>query len=164
MCFLLFLLWLRFHGTGQVKECQGFMKHFKPEALGKQMRDALEMKYVSLPLPSSESWEVLCHTDEPSIFHSFPIPLFARLGSYPYIKKNGGFQSTAGWWKFWHEWIYTTYSKKVKAFFLFTQVNKQKTGLKYIRVQFHETRIFALFLLCFWHLKLAHSGYEWSMF
>lgn len=82
---------LRFRGTGQVKECQGFMKHFKPEALGRQMRDALEMKHVSLPLPSSESWPVLSHTDEPSIFHSFPSPLFARLGSYPYVKKNGAF-------------------------------------------------------------------------
>lgn len=48
-CYRLLLLHLRFHGAGKVKECQGFMKHFQPEALGKPVRGVLEMKYQSLP-------------------------------------------------------------------------------------------------------------------
>lgn len=61
-CYLLFLLELRFRGAGQVQEYQDFMKLFKPEILDKQMRVALEMKCVSLPLLTSESWQVLSHS------------------------------------------------------------------------------------------------------
>lgn len=58
------------------------------------------------------------------------------------LRKMAAFSLQLAGGSFWHEWIYTTHSKKVKAFFLFTQVKKQKTGLKYIRVQFHENRDF----------------------
>lgn len=100
-CYLLFLLQLRFRGAGQVQECQNFIKLFEPEVLGKQMRVALEMKYVSLPLLMSESWQVLSY----SCLQTKPVNVTSvctKLGSCPCIKKNGGFQSTADWVYFRH--------------------------------------------------------------
>lgn len=109
-CYLLFLLELRFRGAGQVQEYQDFMKLFKPEILDKQMRVALEMKCVSLPLLTSESWQVLSHSRlqmkpanvTPECSTCPPIPSSTKLGSCPCVQKNGGFQSAAHWVYFKH--------------------------------------------------------------
>lgn len=56
-CYRLLLLHLRFHGAGKVKECQGSMKHFQPEA--RQASERCTGDEVSISTPSmSESWRV----------------------------------------------------------------------------------------------------------
>ena len=83
-----------------IKERQGFVKHFKPEALGKQARDTLEMECLPHRWRQAVRGSLVADCDEPSThdpsrIHSSPIPLLARLGSGPYVKKNSGFQPSA---------------------------------------------------------------------
>lgn len=115
------------------------------------MRDALEMKHViSASVKVTELAGALSYEGTPYVTPACSIHsafLSARQGSCPYIKKNGNFQPTADWGGLGMDESISLIVK-VKAFFLFTQVNKQKIGLKYIRVQFHENRDFCFIPCC----------------
>lgn len=82
----------------KVKKCQGFMKHFKPEALGKPVRHVLEIKCLSLPRQCPRAGGCCLIADykrtqhiQPQAIHSLLIPLFARPGPCPYVKKVATF-------------------------------------------------------------------------